>query len=259
MVLLVGGLANPRVAMSLNDKVLVTVATYNEMENLPRLIEEIVHFAPHVDILVIDDNSPDGTGRWCEQMRVENPKIFCLHRSGKLGLGTATIAGMKYAIEHGYPFVLNMDADFSHPPKYLPDLLAGMDPPGKPSRDVMIGSRYVSGGGVEGWPLKRQLMSRSVNLYARWMLGLTPKDCSGAFRCYRTAMLAKLDFDEILSRGYSFQEEILWRLKRLGAHFAETPIIFIERQLGVSKIDSGEALAALRIIFKLGLQNLLGR
>jgi dolichol-phosphate mannosyltransferase len=241
------------------EKILVTVATYNEMENLPRLIEEIFRYAPQVDILVIDDNSPDGTGRWVDQQRVENPQIYCLHRTGKLGLGTATIAGMKYAIEHGYQFMLNMDADFSHPPKYIPALMDGMNPPNKQPVDVMIGSRYVSGGGVEGWPLKRQLMSRSVNLYARWLLGLSPKDCSGAFRCYRTALLAKLDFDSIQSRGYSFQEEILWCLKRVGARFSETPIIFVERQLGLSKIDSGEAMAALRIIFKLGMRNLLGR
>jgi dolichol-phosphate mannosyltransferase len=245
--------------MSETDKVLVTVATYNEMENLPRLIEEIFQYAPQVDILVIDDNSPDGTGNWCEQQRAENPRLFCLHRSGKLGLGTATIAGMKYAIEHGYRFVLNMDADFSHPPKYLPGILAGMDPSDKPPIDVMIGSRYVPGGGVEGWPLKRKLMSRSVNLYARWLLGLTPKDCSGAYRCYRTSLLSKLDFDSIQSRGYSFQEEILWRLKRLGARFGESPIIFVERQKGVSKINSGEAKEALKIIFKLGIQNLRGR
>lgn len=242
--------------MQETGKTLVTVATYNEMENLPRLIEEIFRFAPQVDILVIDDNSPDGTGRWCDEQRAVDPRIACLHRSGKLGLGTATIAGMKYGIEHGYSFVLNMDADFSHQPKYLPALLAGMDSPGQPPIDVMIGSRYVSGGGVEGWPLKRQLMSRAVNLYARSLLGLRSKDCSGAFRCYRTAMLAQLNFDAICSRGYSFQEEILWRLKRLGARFGETPIIFVERQLGVSKINSGEAFAALRIIFTLGLKNL---
>jgi dolichol-phosphate mannosyltransferase len=245
--------------MPSENSVLVTVATYNEMENLPRLVEEIFRFAPQVDILVIDDNSPDGTGRWCDEQGAKNPHILCLHRPGKLGLGTATIAGMKYAIEHGYSFVLNMDADFSHPPKYLPALMEGMAPADKPAVDVMIGSRYVSGGGVEGWPLKRQLMSRSVNLYARWMLGLRPKDCSGAFRCYRTSLLEKLDFDSILSRGYSFQEEILWRLKRLGGRFSETPIVFVERQHGVSKINSGEALAALKIIFRLGLRNLLGR
>ncbi len=238
---------------------LVTVATYNEMENLPRLVEEILRHVPSVDILVIDDNSPDGTGQWCDRQRAENPRLACLHRPGKLGLGTATVAGMKYALEHGYRFVLNMDADFSHPPKYLPALLAGMDPPGGAPVDVMIGSRYVPGGGVEGWPLRRQLMSRAVNFYARWVLGLRPKDCSGAFRCYRTAVLAKLDFNAIRSRGYSFQEEILWRLRRLGARLGETPIVFVDRRLGVSKIDSGEALAALRIIFSLGVRNVLRR
>jgi dolichol-phosphate mannosyltransferase len=243
--------------MSPTEKPLVTVATYNEMENLPRLVEEILRYAPQADVLVIDDNSPDGTGQWCDQRRAEDPRIACLHRSGKLGLGTAIIAGMKYGVEHGYQYVLNMDADFSHQPKYLPALLAGMDPPGGPPVDVMIGSRYIPGGGVEGWPLKRLLMSRSVNLYARLLLGLRPKDCSGAFRCYRTAVLAKLDFAAICSRGYSFQEEILWRLKRLGARMSETPIIFPERQHGVSKIHSGEAFSALRIIFALGMRNWL--
>ncbi len=245
--------------MTETQQILITVATYNEMENLPRLVEEIFRFVPEADILVIDDNSPDGTGQWCDQQHAENPRIACLHRPGKLGLGTATIAGMRYAIEHNYRFVLNMDADFSHQPKYLPSLLAGMEPPGRPAVDVMIGSRYIPGGGVEGWPLKRRLMSRGVNLYARWLLGLRPKDCSGAFRCYRTSVLAKLDFDAVVSRGYSFQEEILWRLKRLGARFDEVPIVFLERQHGVSKIDTGEAVAALRIILTLGLKNVLRR
>jgi dolichol-phosphate mannosyltransferase len=185
--------------------------------------------------------------------------VFCLHRSGKLGLGTAIIAAMKYAIEHGYKYMLNMDADFSHPPQCLPNLVAGMDPPGVQAVDVMIGSRYIPGGGVEGWPLKRRLMSRSVNLYARWLLGLKAKDCSGAFRCYRTSMLAKLDFNAVRSRGYSFQEEILWHLKRLGARFGESPIIFVDRKRGKSKIDSSEAFNAMGIIFSLGVKNLLGR
>jgi dolichol-phosphate mannosyltransferase len=239
-----------------SNATLVTVATYNEMENLPPLVEEVFRYLPQADLLVIDDNSPDGTGQWCDRQSAQNPRISCLHRPGKLGLGTATIAGMKYAVARGYRYLLNMDADFSHQPKYLPALLAGMDPPEGPPVDVMIGSRYVAGGGVEGWPLKRHLMSRSVNLYARWLLGLAPKDCSGAFRCYRAALLAKLDFDAIRSRGYSFQEEILWRLKRLGARFGETPIVFLERARGLSKIDSGEAAAALKVIFALGMQNL---
>jgi dolichol-phosphate mannosyltransferase len=238
---------------------LVIVATYNEIENLPRLVEEIFQVAPQVDILVVDDNSPDGTGDWCDTQHEKNSHIVCLHRAGKLGLGTATIAGMKYAIERGYRYVLNMDADFSHQPKHLPALLAGMDSPDGPAVDVMIGSRYVAGGGVEGWPLKRRWMSRCLNLYARSLLGLSLRDCSGSFRCYRTELLSKLDFDAFRSRGYSFLEEILWRMKRLGGRFSETPIVFIERQRGASKIHSGEAVAALKIIFVLGLQNLFRR
>lgn len=245
--------------MSHADRTLVTVATYNEMENLPRLVDEICRAAPEVDLLVIDDNSPDGTGQWCDRKGAEDPRVHCLHRRGKLGLGTAIIAGMRYALEQGYQYVLNLDADFSHQPRYLPDLIAGMEPEQGPAVDVMIGSRYVPGGGTEGWPLGRRLMSRGVNCYARWLLGLKPKDCSGAFRCYRSELLARLDFDAIRSRGYSFQEEILWHLKRLGARFAETPIVFMDRQRGASKIDSKEAVAALWIIFSLGLRNLLRR
>jgi dolichol-phosphate mannosyltransferase len=245
--------------MSPDKKTLVTIATYNEIENLPSLVEEIFRFAPRADLLVIDDGSPDGTGQWCDKRGAEDPRVHCLHRAGKLGMGTAIIAGMKHGIEHGYDYVLSMDADFSHPPKNLPDMIAGMEPAGARPIDVMIGSRYIPGGGVEGWPLKRHFMSRSVNLYARWLLGLKPKDCSGGYRCYRAAALAKLDLDRIQSRGYSFQEEVLWRLKRVGARFGETPIIFIDRQRGKSKIHSGEAYDALRIIFMLGLRNLFGR
>jgi dolichol-phosphate mannosyltransferase len=238
---------------------LITLATYNEIENLPRLIDAILEAAPRVDILVIDDNSPDGTGTWCDSRAAFEPRLACLHREGKLGLGTATIAGMRYAIEHGYQFVLNMDADFSHHPRYLPALLAGMDrADGSPAVDVMIGSRYVRGGAIEGWPLKRHLMSRGVNFYARWLLGLRCRDCSGAFRCYRVSRLEQIDFDAIRSRGYSFQEEILWLLKRAGATFAETPITFADRQHGASKINSQEARAALGIILTLGARNWFG-
>jgi dolichol-phosphate mannosyltransferase len=136
----------------------------------------------------------------------------------------------------------------------LPALLAGMNgPDGQPAVDVMIGSRYVAGGGVVNWPLRRKLMSRAVNFYARTLLGLSPRDCSGSYRCYRTSLLARLDFDAVRSRGYSFQEEILWHLKRLGARFGETPITFEDRRLGKSKIDSKEAWQAMRIILSLAL------
>lgn len=234
-------------------RTLITIATYNEIDNLPPLVEAILAVAPQVDLLVIDDNSPDGTGRWCDEQALKDKRIHCLHRAGKLGLGTATIAGMRYAIEHGYELMLNMDADFSHHPRYVPALLAGME-----TADVTIGSRYVSGGGVKDWPLRRKLMSWGVNTYARLLLGLSPRDCSGAFRCYRVELLKKIDFDSIRSRGYSFQEEILWHLKRAGARFAETPILFADRERGQSKINSREALAALWIIFRLGVKNWVG-
>ncbi|MGI8977724.1 MAG: polyprenol monophosphomannose synthase [Pirellulaceae bacterium] len=233
-------------------RTLVTIATYNEIENLPLLVEAIWQVAPQVDILVIDDNSPDGTGPWCEERAQTEPRLRCLHRAGKLGLGTAIIAGMKYAIEHGYDLVLNMDADFSHHPRYIPALLAGME-----NADVTIGSRYVPGGGAKDWPLKRRLMSWGVNTYARWLLGLRPKDCSGAFRCFRVDLLRTIDFDAIRSRGYSFQEEILWHLKRAGARFTESPILFADREKGQSKINSQEAVSALWIIFRLGVTNWL--
>jgi dolichol-phosphate mannosyltransferase len=233
-------------------RTLITVATYNEIENLPPLIEAIFAVAPHVDLLVIDDNSPDGTGQWCDERSAADPRVRCLHRPGKLGLGTATIAAMRQGIQQGYDLVLNMDADFSHHPRYIPALLAGMQ-----QADVMIGSRYVAGGGVKDWPLLRRLMSWSVNTYARLLLGLSPRDCSGAFRCYRVELLKRIDFDSIQSRGYSFQEEILWLLKRAGARFGETPILFADRQRGQSKINGREALSALWIIFRLGAKNWL--
>jgi len=233
---------------------LVTVATYNEIESLPRLVAAIRDAAPDVDILVVDDNSPDGTGRWCDDQRERDPRLHVLHRTGKLGLGTAIVAAMRYAIEHGYEYVLNMDADFSHDPKHLPALIAGMQPQEGPPLDVMIGSRYVAGGAVEGWPLHRQAMSKLVNAYARWLLGLDVRDCSGAYRCYRTSLLAKVDFDAIRSRGYSFQEEILWRLKLLGARMAETPITFVDRVHGKSKISPREAFSALGVILSLATE-----
>jgi dolichol-phosphate mannosyltransferase len=235
------------------DRLLVTVATYNEIENLPQLAHEVWQVAPQADILVIDDNSPDGTGRWCDEQAAKEPRLHCVHRAGKLGLGTATIAAMQYAIEHNYDHVMNMDADFSHHPRYIPAILAGME-----SADVSIGSRYCPGGGTKDWPFRRRLMSWGVNTYARCLLGLKPRDTSGAFRCYRVSLLRKLDFSKIKSRGYSFQEEILWRLKQLGARMTETPIVFADRERGQSKINKQEAVAALRIILRLGITNWTG-
>ncbi len=239
--------------MSSLPRTLITIATYNELENLPLLVEGIHQHAPHADILVIDDNSPDGTGRWCDERSAEDPRLHCLHREGKQGLGTAIVAGMQWAIERNYDFVLNMDADFSHAPEHLPQMLGGMNPTSGKPVDIMIGSRYVPGGKIEGWPLKRHFMSRAVNFYARTLMWLKPRDCSGGYRCYRVSLLKRLDLAGITSRGYSFQEEVLWQARRAGATFAETPITFRDRTRGQSKINMGEAWGALWIIFRLGV------
>ena len=230
-------------------KILISLATYNEIENLPIITKEIFEYAPDADILVVDDNSPDGTGDWVADQIPTEPRLKLLRRAGKLGLGTATIAAMRYAVENNYDYLLNMDADLSHPPKYLPAMRA------KASEgiDVVIGSRYVPGGGVEGWPQSRRIMSLGINSYARLMLGLKTRDNSGSFRCYRVETLKKLDFDKIVSKGYSFFEEVLYRLRKVGADFAEVPIIFVDRRFGSSKINKKEAVMALWLLFRIGI------
>ncbi len=230
-------------------RLLISLATYNERENLPLITQEIFQQAPDADILVVDDNSPDGTGDWvAEQMQTEQ-RLKLLRRAGKLGLGTATLAAMRYAVENGYDFLLNMDADLSHPPKYIPAIREKAEE----GFDVVIGSRYVPGGGVEGWPWFRRFMSGGINFYARLFLRLKTKDNSGAFRCYRCETIAKLDPARVVSKGYSFQEEILYRLKKLDATFAEVPLVFVDRRFGSSKINKKETITALWILFRLGV------
>lgn len=233
---------------------LVTLCTYNEVENLPRLIPEIHEKAPDAHILVIDDNSPDGTGELADQLAEQDERIHVLHRQGKLGLGTAIVAGFRYGVEHGYDQLINMDADFSHHPRHLPALRDCLT-----TCDVGIGSRYIPGGGVVGWNWQRHFMSTSINIYARLMLGLLNKDNSGSFRCYRVTKLAELDFDQVRSKGYSFQEEILYMCSRIGCSFLETPITFEDRRFGTSKISSKESISALWVIFRLAVDRLLGR
>jgi dolichol-phosphate mannosyltransferase len=238
-----------------SETTLVVLATYNELANLPELTDEIFRYAPDVHVLVVDDNSPDGTGRWCDQRAATDSRFQVLHRPGKLGLGTATIAGMRHALEHDYAFVLVMDADFSHHPRYLPDLRGGMQAAGpEPPVDVMIGSRYLPGGGIEGWPWRRRWASRAVNRYFGWWLRLPVHDISGAFRCYRTSVLRRLDLAAVRARGYAFEEEILWWLHRQHARLGETPIVFTDRRHGVSKVDFREAWSACWHLFCLGLR-----
>ena len=239
--------------MESSPKTLATLATYNEIDNLPRLVEEILAVVPETDILVVDDNSPDGTGRWCDEQAQAEPRLRSLHRAGKLGLGSATIAGMKHGLQHGYERIVTMDADFSHPPRFLPDVLAGLR-----DADVAIGSRYCAGGAIDGWPFSRRVISRGMNLSARFLLGLPVKDCSGAFRAYRSEILSRIDLDAIHAQGYAYLEEILWHLKRAGARFAETPITFVDRLHGQSKTNWREGAAAARMLARLAARNLVG-
>jgi dolichol-phosphate mannosyltransferase len=236
-------------------RLLVSLATYNEAGNLRPLVETIREYAPDSSILIIDDNSPDGTGRIADLLRETLPDIHVIHRGGKLGLGTATLAAVRFAIDNHFDYLLNLDADFSHPPRFIPALLAGMA-----DHDVMIGSRYVPGGGVEGgFTLKRRFMSSGINTYARLTLGLTSKDNSGAFRCYRVSKLAQIDLNKVRSHGYSFQEEILFWCRSVGCRIGETPILFENRREGTSKINSKEAASALWILFVLGCKRLTGQ
>jgi dolichol-phosphate mannosyltransferase len=229
------------------------MATYNERENVPALIQEILAMVPQADVLVVDDNSPDGTGKVADEMAAKEPRIHVIHRAGKLGLGTAILAAAHYAMEHPYDYFLNMDADFSHHPRYLPALIEGMK-----EHDVMIGSRYISGGGSENWPLSRQIMSRGVNLLVRMCFQLPARDTSGGYRCYRITKLRQTNLNDLVSRGYSFQQELLYRCRLAGCRIGETPIIFGNRRGGVSKVSPYEIVRSIAVIVRLGLRARLG-
>lgn len=234
-------------------KTLITLCTYNEVDNLRGLIPELLTLVPAANILVIDDNSPDGTGALVAEMAKRDDRVRLLSRPGKLGLGTATLAGFRYAIEHNYELLVNMDADFSHGPKYVPQLIAAAT-----EYDVVIASRYVAGGGVAGWTFRRKLMSQTINFWARFWLGLKTADNSGSFRCFRVARLAEVDWDLTVARGYAFQEEILYRCRQVGCRMTEVPFVFEDRRFGVTKINLKECIVAVWVILLLGLQRLLG-
>jgi len=236
-----------------SPRILVSIATYNERDNLGPLLDEIQRALPSADVMVIDDNSPDGTGKLADQLAAADPRVRVLHRPGKMGLGSALLAAMRRALAEDFDLLINMDADFSHHPRYLPALLAGMK-----NHDVMIGSRYVAGGGTVNWPLQRRLTSRAVNLLSRLLLRIPAHDTSGAYRCYRVSKLRQTDLDRMISRGYSFQEEVLYRCRRARCRLGETPIVFEDRRAGSSKVNLGEMLHSLTILVWLGIQATFG-
>jgi dolichol-phosphate mannosyltransferase len=231
---------------------LIIIPTYNERENIEELLALITKTDPAAHILIVDDNSPDRTFEIVEGLiqSVYSGRLFLLKRAGKLGLGTAYIAGFKWALAREYDYIFEMDADFSHDPKYLPDFLAAIQ-----THDLVLGSRYVPGGGVKNWGLLRKFISRGGSLYARTILGLSLRDLTGGFKCFRREVLQAINLDEIKSNGYSFQIEMTYRAKLQGFRIAETPIIFEDRTAGKSKMSRKIFLEAVLMVWKLRLDS----
>lgn len=226
---------------------LVIIPTYNEAENIAPLVDSLLAMALDLHILVVDDNSPDGTGQIADNLAAAHQHcVWVLHRAGKLGLGTAYTTGFEFALERGYDRIVTMDADFSHNPRYVPSLIELTR-----TCDLGIGSRYVPGGGVRLWGLHRRLLSRGANFFARTTLGLMARDCTAGFRCYQAEVLRTVDPVSIRADGYSYLVEMLWRVQRAGFRVGETPIVFTDRRRGASKISRNEILKAGSTVLRL--------
>ncbi len=225
---------------------LVCLPTYNEAENLGPIVEAILAATPEADVLVIDDDSPDGTGRLADQMAAREPRVKTLHRPGKEGLGKAYLAGFAWALERGYALVLEMDADFSHDPGYLPAMLDKAR-----QVDLVLGSRNVPGGGTVNWGLGRRLLSRGGSLYARLILGLPVRDLTGGFKCFRREVLEAIDLSTVECSGYAFQIELTYRAIRKGFRVAEIPIVFVDRRAGQSKMSRRIVLEAVSKVWSI--------
>lgn len=229
----------------------VVIPTYNERENIAELIQRILEMS-RFRVLVVDDNSPDGTAAIVAELAADEPRVGLLLRPEKRGLGSAYVAGFRRALAEGAAFICEMDADFSHDPSYLPQLLAAAET----RYDLALGSRYVPGGGTTDWGIIRQLISRGGNLYARAILGLPVMDATGGFRCYRRRVLETINLDDIQSNGYAFQIELVYRTMRAGFRIGELPIIFPDRRVGRSKMSRRIVLEALINVWRLRFRNL---
>ena len=235
-------------------KTLVIIPTYNESENIERIVPEILERDPSIDVLIVDDSSPDGTGELADKMAEKNSKIFVIHREKKSGLGTAYKAGFRYAIENGYDYIFEMDADFSHDPKCIPSFLEAIK-----EADLVLGSRYISGVNVINWPMSRLLLSYYANVYTRLVTGLPVKDATGGFKCFRRKVLESVDLDKVKSEGYSFQIEVSLRAWKKGFKIKEIPIVFEDRREGRSKMSKKIVREAVWMVWKLRLLSILGR
>jgi dolichol-phosphate mannosyltransferase len=235
------------------ERILVVVPTYNEIKNLPQIVPEILRQDPRIEVLVVDDGSPDGTGELADRMGQEDARIHCLHRTAKEGLGKAYLAGFRWALARNYDFIFEMDADFSHDPKYLTPFLAAME-----DADLVIGSRYKTGVNVINWPMSRLLLSFGANLYAHWITGLPLTDSTGGFKCFRRSVLAELELDRVRSNGYAFQIEMSFRAWKHGFRLREIPIVFVDRVEGQSKMNKRIVREAIWMVWWLRLRALTG-
>lgn len=233
------------------DKILVIIPTYNEKENIEAIVTAALAGHNMADVLIVDDNSPDGTGEIADRLSSQNPRVHVIHRKGKEGLGRAYVDGFKFALQRDYEYIFEMDADFSHDPKYIPLFLDHMN-----RADLIIGSRYISGVNVINWPMPRLLLSYFANVFARVVTGLPLRDSTGGFKCFRRKVLESINLDEIGSDGYSFQIEMSFKAWKMGFRLYEMPIVFYDRRLGSSKMSGKIVREALWLIWKMRIVNL---
>jgi dolichol-phosphate mannosyltransferase len=236
------------------ERGLVVVPTYNERENLPQIVPRILATDPRLDVLVVDDGSPDGTGEIADALAAADPRVQVLHRTAKQGLGRAYLAGFRWALEREYAWVFEMDADFSHDPKYLLDLLRKVE-----DADLVLGSRYASGVNVINWPMSRLLLSWFANKYVRWITWLPLTDATGGFKCFRRSVLEAIPLDKVRSNGYAFQIEMSYRAWKKGFRLAEVPIVFVDRVEGHSKMNKRIVREAVWMVWWLRIQAMVGR
>ena len=235
--------------------VAVVLPTYNEAENIERLLRELRRIVPEARLVVVDDSSPDGTGELAERCAAELGSIDVVHRAVKDGLGNAYRFAFRRVIDDGFDVVVTMDSDFSHDPEVVPSLLGRIDA----GADAVIGSRYVPGGGTQDWPLHRRLLSRWGNVYTGWILGVRARDCTSGFRAYRSSALSAIDPDSTRADGYAFLTELVVRLSRRGARIDEVPIVFVDRRYGTSKMSSRIVIESMLLVTRWGLSHRLRR
>jgi dolichol-phosphate mannosyltransferase len=235
-------------------KTLVIIPTYNESENIEKIVPIVLEKDPSIHVLIVDDNSPDGTGRIADSMSRENDRILVIHRQSKSGLGTAYLTGFKFALAKGYDLIFEMDCDFSHDPKYLPHFLQAIQ-----EADLVLGSRYISGVNVINWPISRLLLSYFANVYSRIITGLKVKDATGGFKCFRRQVLEAIELDRVKSNGYSFQIEMSYRAWKKGFRIKEIPIVFEDRKVGQSKMSKKIVREAIWMVWRLRLWSIMGK